>query len=576
MAGDNHFLSLRLQGVDCNRDAIGARVELELPNSSGEKLVRSLRAGQGYLSQTSKWLHFGIGEKTSIPRITVHWPGGKSESMDIPEVDSFYTIVQGTGCARLVQRPLRTIRVTAAQSSDHVTSSASAVVLPERILIPHLKYENIEGRQITIGAPSSQPRLVNLWASWCQPCLAELQEFGERADDIRKAGVRVDALSVDRLSDDSFSTDQITATLDRLGYPFEAGTASQSLLDQVQILSDVLFYDNTALPVPTSFLLDKKGRLAAIYRGPVSADRLLEDVALLPLEEPELAEAALVAPGKWHQAPAKLTLSPLVEELRLAGYVDAAVQFATDNERAMEGEETWAVVANRLGKELGQQGKLKAAERWFRTAIERQPNLALAHANLGAVLEGQGKSEAAAVAFRDTVIRNPGDLVAHESLVRVLEQLNRTDQVMTHLRKVLDNRIPLPGSRLKLATLLHQNDRPKQAAELYRALLEDSPKHLMACNNLAWLLATCPDNQVRDGAAAVQFAERTKEIVAKDNAAVFGTLAAAYAENGQFDQAVTSAERAISLVKDGTELAKQLRLQLESYQAKKAWRESSN
>jgi len=70
----SHFLALRLEGVKCNRDAIGARVEVFGAGESGSRLVRALRAGEGYLAQSSKWLHFGLGDQSAIERIVVHWP----------------------------------------------------------------------------------------------------------------------------------------------------------------------------------------------------------------------------------------------------------------------------------------------------------------------------------------------------------------------------------------------------------------------------------------------------------------------------------------------------------------------
>ena len=56
---------LKLQGVKSNRDGIGSRVELDL-GSGRRKLVRTLRAGEGYLGQSSKWLHFGLGAATDV------------------------------------------------------------------------------------------------------------------------------------------------------------------------------------------------------------------------------------------------------------------------------------------------------------------------------------------------------------------------------------------------------------------------------------------------------------------------------------------------------------------------------
>lgn len=71
----NHWLRLRLVGTDCNRDAIGARVELYRKGLPG-KDMRTVYAGCSFLSQSSKWVHFGLGRNTDIQRVVVRWPGG--------------------------------------------------------------------------------------------------------------------------------------------------------------------------------------------------------------------------------------------------------------------------------------------------------------------------------------------------------------------------------------------------------------------------------------------------------------------------------------------------------------------
>src|SRR5262249_33958693 len=65
-----------------------------------------------------------------------------------------------------------------------------------------------------------------------------------------------------------------------------------------------------------------------------------------------------------------------------------------------------------------------------------------------------------------------------------------------------------------------------------------------ALNNLAWILATHPDAEFRNGAEAVQLAQRACERTAYQQTLFIGTLAAAYAESGQFDKAAKTAQRA--------------------------------
>ena len=67
--------------------------------------------------------------------------------------------------------------------------------------------------------------------------------------------------------------------------------------------------------------------------------------------------------------------------------------------------------------------------------------------------------------------------------------------------------------------------------------------------NLAWILATSPDNSTRDGARAVQLAEDVARRAGHPNAIVLRTLAAAYAETGRFVDAIETAQDAITVTK---------------------------
>ena len=79
----SHF-TLKLEGRDCNRDAIGARIELELdggvPSGPPRTLIRTVRAGEAFVSQHSKWIHFGLGQNPKIKRLRVRWPGRATQA----------------------------------------------------------------------------------------------------------------------------------------------------------------------------------------------------------------------------------------------------------------------------------------------------------------------------------------------------------------------------------------------------------------------------------------------------------------------------------------------------------------
>jgi len=85
------------------------------------------------------------------------------------------------------------------------------------------------------------------------------------------------------------------------------------------------------------------------------------------------------------------------------------------------------------------------------------------------------------------------------------------------------------------------------AIDQYRRALECDPHLAAALNNLAWLLAANPNPSLRNGAEAVQLAEKACQLSRYRQTSLIGTLAAAYAEAGRFDDAIAAAERACAL-----------------------------
>ena len=90
----NHWLGVRLIGVQSNRDAIGARVTVHAP---GWKRLDEVRSGSSYDSSSDLRLHFGLGQIQKVDAIEVRWPTGRTEVFGGSEADRFVTLREGDG-----------------------------------------------------------------------------------------------------------------------------------------------------------------------------------------------------------------------------------------------------------------------------------------------------------------------------------------------------------------------------------------------------------------------------------------------------------------------------------------------
>jgi hypothetical protein len=96
-----------------------------------------------------------------------------------------------------------------------------------------------------------------------------------------------------------------------------------------------------------------------------------------------------------------------------------------------------------------------------------------------------------------------------------------------------------------------------------------------ALNSLAWLRATCPEPGMRDGKEAVQLAVKACDLSEWKNWGTIDTLAAAYAEIGDFDQATNYQQCVLQMVNPPTDQRK-LQQRLALYREHKPYREAAN
>jgi Flp pilus assembly protein TadD len=192
---------------------------------------------------------------------------------------------------------------------------------------------------------------------------------------------------------------------------------------------------------------------------------------------------------------------------------------------------------------------------------------------LGSALIEQGKVEEAGQHFAEALRISPASFPALCDLALALDAQGRLEEAVATCRTVLKLQPREPKIHYILANTLSQQGNVAEAIAEYQTTLQIDPDHRLALNDLAWLLATAPDARFRNGAEAVRRAEQACRLTDYKLPLFVGTLAAAYAEAGRFDDAVKAAEQAIALAtaEKKEALANKNRELLKLYQAKQAY-----
>jgi tetratricopeptide (TPR) repeat protein len=259
-------------------------------------------------------------------------------------------------------------------------------------------------------------------------------------------------------------------------------------------------------------------------------------------------------------------------------------------------------------------GDTKKAIEQFNRVLQLQPGFMLTLIHRAEAYLDNEQYDEALVDIEAVLKDNPTLTVAHGLRAQALAQLKRLTEAIESMKQLADAAPEQPEFRLQLAFYYLYNKQPQEAIAEYGKVLDEVANkdgeqaervkfqalrgradarlnigdHVEAVrdfeealkiddedtgilNNYAWVLATSPDDEVRDGKRAVELATKAVELTDEKEAHILSTLAAAYAETGDFESARKWSQKSVDM--NDPEHAEQLAKELASYNENKPWRE---
>src|SRR6478609_1420675 len=244
------------------------------------------------------------------------------------------------------------------------------------------------------------------------------------------------------------------------------------------------------------------------------------------------------------------------------------------------------VAHNNLGYLCVDRGELDEAISHFESAArirsgKRDPHYDLASAfvqmNLADALARKGRSDDAMVHYEEAIRLQPNYADAYYNGGSVLFAKGRVDEAIADWEKALQMQPNNADAHTSLGNALLQKGSLREAIAHYVTALALAPEDPHSRNNVDWVLATASDSSIRDGARAVGFAQEAVQLSGGREPRFLRTLAAAYAENGRFSEAIAVAQQAavIATMQGKPDMAKRLEKDLVLFRGNLPLRENA-
>jgi tetratricopeptide (TPR) repeat protein len=504
-------IAFRLEGVQSNRDAIGAVVTIK--TDLGQQ-TRPVKAGSGFLSQHSKELLFGLGKLKGPVRASIRWPNGSLQELyDLP-INHRIWVKEGAEPSR--------IEAFTPDSGDHPAAESRALeALPTAVstwllapvTAPDFELPDLSAKMIRLSAMRGKPVLLSFWISQSEICRRQLKALGT----LHSANLQVLTVNLDT----SGSSQELRSLVRENGIGIPVLQGSDDVQSVYNILYSYLFDRHRDLSLPTSFLINAKGEIVKVYQG--LADHIEADALQIPQSDEERIKkglpfagthgfefgrnylsfgSAFFQRGYYEQAgdafQAALRANPASAE---AAYGIGSV-YLQQNKNA-EARETFEHVLtlhagypdtmpntwNNLGILATRGSRMDEAVSYFQHALELNPDYLIALNNLGNAYRELQQWDKAREALEHAIAVGPEDAEANYNLGMVDAQTGDNARAEQFLKKALQYRPDYPEALNNLGILYVRTQRVDDAVSLFEQCMNIAPEFDKAYLSLARVYA---------------------------------------------------------------------------------------
>ena len=413
-AGSNHSVAFRLRGTKSNRDAIGARIQVD-----GQ--TKWLDAGSGFLSQHSKRVLFGLGESTSVALVRITWPSGLSQTLSNLQPGHTFSVIEGSN--EITSERFRESKPWPEgglpgnnEMRLEDTWFVEPVPLPEKQQGPGLFVVKESSEQYEIFR-----RYLFDWRTSLAPPLPLLLNKAGEVAKVYGAMPSAEQQAADLARLQTFSPDW--------GLPFEGIYLKQPKRDYFKFGAPLLWagFAEEALPYLERSLAqtpDNPRILALVGQIHLEKNRL--DPA-----ETYFKKAAALNPKSLHALLGLGSIADTRGDSRQASKLYA---------EALELDPKSPEAANGLGLSLAKQGQTENARKYFEQAIAGRRDYSDAINNLGVLYTNQGKINDAIEAFTYGIRVAPDEDILYLNLGRTYVKMGRVERARAVMQQLLDRK----------------------------------------------------------------------------------------------------------------------------------------